>query len=200
MPESADFAPLGLPRSAVSGATLGSVRGPSAMISVAGRKASLALIVVLALLWAPPTAFGEDATLSKEPTGVEPVPPVGLDQLLRLPDSYSLGGAGKADTEVAGSNAPEWRERFAEADARVDQAKAQLAKAQKTLASNASDSSQWNLSAPGVKATTTKDSTTGLPLRQQIRRSREEVEAAERDKRALEVEADLAGVPAQWRE
>ncbi len=62
----------------------------------------------------------------------------------------------------------------------------------------AGDSGQWSVAAPG---TTPNPENTPLSykLRQEIRRQREEVERAERRLRALEIEADLAEVPAEWR-
>lgn len=146
---------------------------------------------------------GIQALAQEDPAGsagavtadVAPAPNIGLDRLLQLPDSYATGSQTTGQTGVTGATASQWRSRFSEADERIEDSKRQLLEAQRLLESNASSSSQWNLSAPGVQADASQDSSTGLPLRTRIRRLRQQLEQAEHDKRALEVEADLAGVP-----
>ena len=54
------------------------------------------------------------------------------------------------------------------------------------------------MAAPGAQPTA-ENSPVSYKLRQEIRRQREEVGRAERRLRELEVEASLAGVPAEWR-
>ena len=144
--------------------------------------------------------LGQPALAGEEAGSAEPAPPVvDLDRLLQLPSSYSsssaLGGA-----ELGGANAEQWRARFVEADQQLTTAKSDLADAKRLMEENAGSGGDWNMSAPGVQASSGKDSASGLPLRQRIRKLREEVDEAERSKRGLEVEADLAGVPARWRE
>jgi hypothetical protein len=162
---------------------------------------AVALLIFPSATSAEERAIGQgDEVLQEAPEDVAPAPNVGLDQLLQLPDSYSTGAASTGEVELAGASAPEWRVRFAEADEQIGTSKRELVEAQRLMETNANGSSQWNLSAPGVQADASQDSSTGLPLRQRIRRLREDVAEAERSKRALEVEADLAGVPDSWRQ
>ena len=53
------------------------------------------------------------------------------------------------------------------------------------------------MSAPGT--TTPENSPLSFKLRVEIKRRREEITQAERELRKLEIEADLADVPADWR-
>jgi hypothetical protein len=129
----------------------------------------------------------------------EPSPPiVELDQLLVLPDSLELdpetrGGATKA----------EWRARFQSAREDLVAARAALAKTQAKLEDVASDTSAWKMGAPGLggpDANPTKDAPLDYSLSNEMRRNREEVERSERRLTELEIEAELAGVPRDWRE
>lgn len=118
----------------------------------------------------------------------------GLDRLLRLPASadYSSelkGGAGRS----------EWRERFAEARGAVDAAEKTLETSQKKLATVAGAKSEWQLSPPGVPAQASEDSSSSFTLREEVRRNRNERDRARARLRELEVEANLAGVPQEWR-
>jgi hypothetical protein len=135
------------------------------------------------------------AAEAAEPGSGDPEP-VALDRLLQLPESYGVEGG---EPPSGGASASDWRARFADADEELALARRSLADAQRELEATAGDSSQWQISAPGVRADA-ENSGTGLANRQRVRRYREEVEEAERRRRALEIEADLAGVPAPWRE
>jgi hypothetical protein len=128
-----------------------------------------------------------------------PSPPIiDLDQLLVLPDSLELdpetrGGATKA----------EWRARFQSAREDLAAARAALARTQANLEEIASDTSAWKMGAPGlgaVDASSGKDAPLDYGLSNEIRRNREEVKRSERRLTELEVEAELAGVPRDWRE
>lgn len=160
--------------------------------------------IALLLVTAPPVGFAssEDpvpASGSDEPAGAASgasQQPVALDRLLQLPDSY---GVEKKEPVKGGATASDWRARFDEADTKVAEAKQALAEAQRELEAQAVDSSQWQISAPGVRADAEQSGATGLAGRQRVRRHREEVENAERRRRALDVEADLARVPDDWR-
>ena len=92
----------------------------------------------------------------------------------------------------------QWWSRFETARLDLRSARTALEKAQRELGEVATDSSQWSVAAPG---TTPNPENTPLSykLRQEIRRQRDVIERAERKLRALEIEADLAEVPAQWR-
>ena len=122
-----------------------------------------------------------------------PAPKVDLGRLLKLPDSYSQPLESRR-----GLGQAQWRSRFETARLDLRSARTALEKAQRELGEVATDSSQWSVAAPG---TTPNPENTPLSykLRQEIRRQRDVIERAERKLRALEIEADLAEVPAQWR-
>ena len=79
----------------------------------------------------------------------------------------------------------------------LEGARATLARAQKELSEMASSGQQWQVSAPGV--TEPNDSPVSFRLRGEIRDSKELIAAAEKRLRALEIEANLANVPPEWR-
>ena len=56
------------------------------------------------------------------------------------------------------------------------------------------------MTAPGVQATTQTESTANFSLTQEVKHQREEVTRTQKHLRDLEVEANLAGVPADWRQ
>jgi hypothetical protein len=118
---------------------------------------------------------------------------VDLGRLLKLPDSYQQPSENRR-----GMGQSEWESRFELVRLDLDSAQTALETAQQELGEAAEESSQWSVAAPG---TTPNPENTPLSykLRQEIRRQREEVERAERKLRSLEIEADLAEVPAEWR-
>ena len=123
------------------------------------------------------------------------MPRLDLDQLLQLPDAYAEPTGAR---RVAGASAGEWRNRFSDADFDIAEAKKQLTEAHRLLEAGANDSSQWQIAAPGASPDP-EASGAGLSNRQRVRRGRQELESAETRRRALDVEADLAGVPENWR-
>lgn len=142
------------------------------------------LIGVLAALAGASAWAGEDAA--------PPPPDVSLDRLLKLPDDYGV------DTERrGGAGASEWRRRFREAQARLDGARERLAHTQSQLEQMAQDSEQWKMAAPGTS--TPENSPLSYKLREDLRRQRDDVANAERALKDLEVEANLAAVPDDWR-
>jgi hypothetical protein len=148
---------------------------------------------VIALLAAPagasdtPPAEGDPAPSSS------PAAEVGLDQLLRLPNSF------EADVDRrGGATASEWRTRFAGAREEIDQAKRKLTEIEQELGQISGSSAAWQVSAPGSSDPQT--SPLSLRLRQEVREQRGAIDDAERRLRALDVEADLAAVPEEWRE
>lgn len=158
---------------------------------------ALGLVVPL-LLGAAPTA-DEPRSTESGPVDASPdaapsnAPVVALDQLLRLPNSF------EADVDRRrGATASEWRSRFADVRAQIQEAKLQLARTQKELDQASDSSSAWQVSAPG--SNDPQASPLSLRLRQDIRDRRAQVEETERRLRALEVEADLAAVPEAWRQ
>jgi hypothetical protein len=119
---------------------------------------------------------------------------VELDQLLRLPNTLDF-----REERKGGAGASDWRRRFREAEGRIEAARAKLAQVETDLDSAAEGGgSQWQIAPPGQTAS----SDTGplsFRLREELRRTRADLEEAERQLRALAVEADLAEVPEAWR-
>ncbi len=125
---------------------------------------------------------------------VEPPPrSVTLDQLLTLPSALPVESG-----QRAGQTRAEWNSRFAEAGAEVETAKADLDESLKKISELAGRMSNWKVAAPGGQAAVDDGSPVNYGLKQEIRRKREEVVRAERALRDLIVEANLAGVPANW--
>lgn len=117
-----------------------------------------------------------------------------LDRLLKLPESMRYSAEKKG-----GATRTEWRGRFAEARASVTEGEKALEKAQKEQASVAGSKSEWQFTPPGLPAQSDQDSTTSFQLRQEVKRKRDEVDRARARLRELDVEANLAGIPADWR-
>ncbi len=97
-----------------------------------------------------------------------------------------------------GATRTEWRARYATARGELAEARAGLEKAQKALEQGATNATQWSVAPPGVPSNT--DVSANYPLTQEVKRQREAVERAEKKLRDLDVEANLAGVPQEWRE
>ena len=150
------------------------------------------MVAILALVLAAPGVARAEA--EEAPAA----PMVDLDRLLQLPDSYRervQGSPGRA-------HGPDvWRLRFAAADRAVSEARQDLANAQAALGKLAGETSDWQLSAPGLAAGGDREnSPLSFRLREQIRKRKQELQDAERGRLDLEVEANLAGVPKGWRE
>ena len=127
-------------------------------------------------------------------TGQEDVP---LDRLLKLPAAPGTTGG---ETR-AGSTRGEWLARFESARQDLEAARAALEATRGQIEDKASDESAWRMGAPGLGGATgnAADAPLDYKLTQDLRRNREEVERAERQLQDLEVEANLAGVPTEWR-
>jgi len=124
-------------------------------------------------------------------------PDVALDDLLQLPSTLDLEPAARGRFTKA-----EWRERFDEARAKVAEAKAKLAESQAKIAEAAGDANAWKVAAPGLGAVDSgpgPDGPLDYGLANEMRRSREEVVRSERKLTELEIEANLAAVPENWR-
>lgn len=135
--------------------------------------------------------------ISAEGAGGAPGP-VGLDKLLKLPSAGtpapSRGGP------VAAPDRETWEGRFRDARLELESAKARLAESQAQLERLAARSENWQVAAPGAQPGAGGEaSPLSYKLRQEIRERREQVQAQEKQLRELEVEASLAGVPAEWR-
>jgi len=127
---------------------------------------------------------------------VEAEPPpksVTLDQLLTLPSALPVESA-----QRGGVTRAEWSGRFAEAEAEVETAEADLDESLERLSELVGKTSNWKVGAPGVQAAASDNSPVNYGLRQEIKQNREDVARAERKLRELSVEANLAGVPEDW--
>jgi hypothetical protein len=167
--------------------------GAAPIGSFSPRRRSLAIALALALgLWG-------GTARAQEPAPPPPAAPpkVSLDQLLKLPESvdYQMERRG-------GATADEWRKRFRGARQDVEQARSaldgSLAELEKT-----SESGQWKVAPPGLGglgADPTTDAPSNYQLSLEIKRNRAELKRAEQALTDLEVEANLAAVPAEWRE
>jgi hypothetical protein len=122
----------------------------------------------------------------------DPAPAVDIDRLLRLPTSYD---AGEATIRYGSSTATDWRERFSEANEALEKAQSRLAETQSQLGSMASDSSQWQMGAPGLGKPDAEHGTVSYKLRAELRTQRDDLVVAEKQHKQLAIEADLAGVP-----
>jgi len=124
----------------------------------------------------------------------------GLDALLHVPSDY-LAPRGRT---IGGVGEPEWRRRFAQVHKQLRGAQSALDEIKASLdeASEGGGSSQWAVAPPGVSnagAGGPTNSPLSFRLRQELLRKREDLEAAERSLRDLRIEADLVGVPVDWR-
>jgi hypothetical protein len=144
-----------------------------------------------AALAASAPAEAQTAGPGGTPSGSAPT----LDRLLKLPDSVGY------DVERrGGASRSEWRARYHEAQESLDVAKTGLAEAQEELSQTASQSDAWSVAPPGLPAEASSSAQDATRLREQVKRQRAEVERAERHLRELDIEANLAGVPPDWRE
>lgn len=135
------------------------------------------------------------AAAQAPPTGEQaPAGRVGLDQLLKLPESLDF------DVERRGGRTRlEWRAMFEEVQKSVDDAKAGLSDAQARLAKVAGRSDNWNMAPPGLPVEAAEDNPDTRALREEVARWRAEISRAEARQREVTIEASLAGVPEDWR-
>ena len=123
-----------------------------------------------------------------------------LDDLLRLPSGFEAKPAARP---VAGASEDEWKSRFSRAEKAIGDAREALTATKRELDSLAESggASQWSVAPPGASGGGQQQSTSPLSfkLRQELLRNRQALEEAERARRELRIEADLAGVPANWR-
>jgi hypothetical protein len=124
----------------------------------------------------------------------EPSPAVELERLLQLPSSLDYS------VQTRGGQTPgEWRARFRRLQAALADERVALAEAERRLDDAASSADAWTLG-PILPGASPGEAPLDFELRQEIRRRREEIERIQRQLRELQVEANLAGVPAEWRE
>jgi hypothetical protein len=123
-----------------------------------------------------------------------PAPPVTLDRLLQLPADVDYGAERRG-----GATRGEWRARFETIERDLAAARSALKKSQEELDEVAGTADAWQVGPPIPGAAANTEAPLDYRLRQEIRRQREEVERLERSLRDLEVEANLAAVPPEWR-
>lgn len=170
-----------------------------------GRECAAGLLVGFALVLGggPAEAEGEAAepvlSIPGGAGGAQSGDP-GLDALLQLPDRYRDLGTGARS--VAGASEDEWRRRFGRAKTELLESRAGLEQTKRELDSMAEGggASQWSVAPPGGSGSGgPSTSPLSFKLRQELKRNRERLEEADRRLRELEIQADLAGVPPDWR-
>jgi hypothetical protein len=160
------------------------------------RLAGNAVTGLLALALAG-SAFAQDPGAERAPDAGTPsgaAPSVDLDRLLKLPDSYDAGAVAE---KRGGGTQDEWRKRFDKARSDLTEAEQALQRTQTELESAASESGSYQMNAPGVQ--NPEASPVSFSLRQKLKENRSAVEDRKRALRQLEIEADLADVPVDWR-
>ena len=124
---------------------------------------------------------------------------VSLDQLLKIPSQAPVG---PVEVEKrSGKTRSQWQRRYRMVRKDLVVAEDDLVEARQALEERMGEEpGQWKMTPPGIgDATQTSDAPTDYRLSQQLKRGREEVERAERAIQDLDVEANLAGVPEDWR-
>jgi hypothetical protein len=137
-------------------------------------------------------AIASSAQLAR---AADPATAPGLDQLLKLPSSAEFSAEKKGS-----ATRNEWRQRFHEARTSAKSAEVAVKKAQDELAEVAGSKDDWQFTPPGLPAESNADATSSFQLRQELKRQRGELERSKARLRELEVEANLAGVPEDWRD
>lgn len=141
--------------------------------------------------------FALGAYAEEPPTRAAPAPVVPLDQLMKLPSSAPT------DAQIArkgGDTKPEWQARFRSARKDVAEADRELQEVREELEELAGEGSSWKMSAPGmgsVEAPT--DTPMDYQLSRRLKSKRAESKRTRQALHELEVEANLAGVPEEWR-
>ncbi|MEE2678058.1 MAG: hypothetical protein VX546_05720 [Myxococcota bacterium] len=150
-----------------------------------------------ALRWFGPCLW---VGLAASVAAADPDAPVSLQQLLKLPSGT---GAEATIDKRGGYTRGEWDDRFRKVHAEHRKAESQLAATRAALEEKAAtDGGQWRVAAPGIGGAVSAEaaeSPLDYRLTQELRRNRQEVARTERRIQDLEVEANLAGVPADWR-
>jgi hypothetical protein len=153
-------------------------------------------VLALLLLLAAVPAWSQNSESAAPQTSAGDSPRVDLDQLLKLPSTvnYSVEKRG-------GLTEGEWRARFREIRTALETERKGLREAEEDLERVAGTAEAWQVAPPmpGM-STAAADAPLDYRIRMAINRHREEIERLERELRELEVEANLAVVPEDWRE
>ena len=159
------------------------------------------LPVVVALLVPAGGVRGEDSAAQSDAAASEPPvesprkPSVGLDSLLR---PRSTRPYQETTTEqVVGKDRATWKQAFSEARTEIKTIEARIEEARVKVAEVAGAASYQYNPLGGGEGEGPSDPAV-LKLRAQLKRDKKELEAAEARFRDLQVEASLAGVPADW--
>jgi hypothetical protein len=156
-----------------------------------------AIGVLVASLAVAGSARAQDPAAQPDPKPAAGAPaagaaPVHLDQLLTLPSNrqYSVERKG-------GLTRGEWRARYGEVRTDLQKEREAYEQTQSKLEDEAGG--QWSVNPiPGSDQDATKNPV-DFQLRTQLRRHRDEIDRLERKIRQLDIEANLAGVPDEWR-
>lgn len=145
----------------------------------------------------PPSDFsvtGEaPQALPEKAPPADAVPDIGLENLLKLPSSWE----GSEQTR-RGLSAGQWRARFAGLAKEQQAVEEGLREARRELDGMAGQGGgPWQMGAPG--SNNTEVTPMSFKHRELIRSGKEQLEAIRRRERALNIEADMAGVPEAWR-
>ncbi len=142
-----------------------------------------------------PTTVASAETDATDGEGTAPAPKLGLDSLLTLPSdrTYTIDRRG-------GQNRGEWRAKFVRARADLAAEHAALEDAERRM-DEAAKSGQWQVAPPipGQGQTPPGETTLDFKTRQEIKRHHREIERLESRLQDLEIEANLAAVPDDWR-
>lgn len=145
--------------------------------------------LVLALAIGPPVR-AEEAPAADAPPQHQPAD---LDRLLKLPVGQSYGVDRRG-----GLSRGEWRARFVKIQDSLGNERKALGEAEAKLDEAAGNASDWQIApVPGMQPS--PDAPLDYQLRVAIRRHKSEIERLERKLKELEIEANLAGVPSEWR-
>ncbi|MEN8159113.1 MAG: hypothetical protein ABFS41_03465 [Myxococcota bacterium] len=151
------------------------------------------MVLGLALGGAKALAEEAQAPVSAPQTPAAATRPVVLDRLLKLPDGQRYGVERRG-----GLSRGEWLTRFTELGDALAAEQRGLAQAQVQLDETAQSTSNWQMNPiPGMEAS--PDAPLDYQLRLKIRRHKSEIERLENRLSELEIEANLAGVPEEWR-
>ena len=118
-----------------------------------------------------------------------------LERLFELPSGFET----RPVERRSGKDEATWRRRFADARSAISSSESALAASKRELADLAEDSNAWTLAPPVGVPAQSHDAPLSYQLRQKIRRQEGEVASAKEQLLNLEVEANLKGVPDEWR-